>query len=73
MLEITNRNKFPVQLMVKSSDATKSFTTLNIPGIGAKKNIYLLKEEKATENIYKAERDGLISIRHIPDKIRKGE
>jgi hypothetical protein len=73
MLEIRNKNKFPVQLIVKSRTATRSSTVLNIPGIGSGKNVYLLEEERATEYIDRAEKNGLISTRHISNKIRKGE
>lgn len=71
MLEITNKNKFPLQLIVKSLDAPKAFTLLNIPGIGRGKNVYLLKDERVTEYIQKAEREGLISTRYLPNT--KGE
>jgi len=65
MLELKNRNKFPVQLIIKSRRAPRSFTTLNIPGMGSGKNIFFLEEERSTEYIDRAEKDGLISIRHI--------
>ncbi len=71
MLEIKNKNKFPVQLLIKSRTRTNSFTLLNIPGIGCGKNIYLLEDERATEYIDRAEKDGLISTKHILNK--KGE
>jgi hypothetical protein len=73
MLEIKNKNKFPVQLIIRSRTAPRSFTVLNIPGIGKGKNIYFLDDERKTEYIDKAEKDGLISTRHIPNKFRKGE
>lgn len=73
MLEITNRQRHPVQLIVRSRRATKSFTTLNIPGIGKGKNIYFLEDERSTDYIDRAEKDGLISIRHITTTTRKGE
>lgn len=73
MLEIKNRNKFPVQLIIKSRRAPRSFTTLNIPGMGSGKNIFFLEEERSTEYIDRAEKDGLISIKHINNKILKGE
>jgi hypothetical protein len=72
MLELKNRNKFPVQLIIKSRRAPRSFTTLNIPGMGSGKNIFFLEEERSTEYIDRAEKDGLISIRHI-NKVSKGE
>ena len=73
MLEITNKKRHPVQLIIRSRRATKSFTTLNIPGVGAGKNIFVLEDERSTPYIDRAEKDGLISIRHITNKLRKGE
>jgi hypothetical protein len=69
MLEITNKNRFPVQLIVRSRKAVKSFTTLNLPGVGAGKNVYLLEDERSTEYIDRAANDGLVSIRKITNKI----
>jgi len=73
MLEIKNKNRFPVQLIIRSGNAPRSFTVLNIPGVGKGKNIYFLEDERKTEYIDKAEKDGLISTRHIPNTLRKGE
>ena len=73
MLEITNKKRHPVQLIIRSRRATKSFTTLNLPGMGAGKNILVLEDERSTPYIDRAEKDGLISIRHITNKLRKGE
>lgn len=73
MLEIKNKNKFPVQLVVRSRKSPRSFTTLNIPGIGCGKNIYLLEDERATEYIDRAVKDGLISTRQLQNKLQKGE
>jgi len=73
MLEIKNKNRFPVQLIIRSRNAPRSFTVLNIPGVGKGKNIYFLEDERKTEYIDKAEKDGLISTRHIPNTLRKGE
>lgn len=63
MLEITNRNKFPLQLVVKSRKAPSSFTVLNVPGIGSGKNIFLLEEERSTDYILRAEKRGLITTK----------
>jgi hypothetical protein len=73
MLEITNKKRHPVQLIIRSRRATKSFTTLNLPGVGAGKNIFVLEDERSTPYIDRAEKDGLISIRQITNKLRKGE
>jgi len=75
MLEIKNRNRFPVQLIIRSRTAPRSFTVLNIPGIGGGKNVFLLEDERATEYIDRAVNDGLISVRNIPNTnlLKKGE
>ncbi len=68
MLEITNIKKHPVQLLILSRTAPMAFTCLNIPGVGGKKNVYYLEDERATEYIDRAEKEGLVSTRHIPNK-----
>jgi hypothetical protein len=68
MIEIRNNNKFPVQLIVRSKTAPRSFTTLNIPGIGGGKNVYHLNDEQSTEYIERAVKQfGMITTRYIPD------
>lgn len=69
MLEIFNKQKHPVQLIIRSRRATRSFTTLNLPGIGSGKNVYLLEDERTTEYIDRAVKDGLISIKHTSNKL----
>jgi hypothetical protein len=69
MLEITNKQKFPVQLVIRSRTAPRSFTVLNVPGIGCRKNIYLLEDERTTEYIDRAVDQGLISVKYLPNKI----
>jgi hypothetical protein len=65
MIEITNVNKFPVQVVVKSTRIPNSFTCLNIPGIGKKNNIFLLEDERATEYIDRAVEAGLLTKRIV--------
>jgi len=69
MIEITNKTRGPVQLVVRSMSKEKnvghSFTVLNIPGIGAGKNVYLLEDERHTEYIDRAERDGFITQKKV--------
>lgn len=65
MIELKNLNKFPVQLIVKSTRIPNSFTCLNIPGIGKKNNIFLLEDERATEYIDRAVEAGLITKRIV--------
>jgi len=74
MIEITNRKRHPVQLLVKSKEMPRTFTTLSIPAVGKGKNVYLLPEELKTEYIDRAEHDWkFITTRIVPDKICKGE
>lgn len=72
MIEITNKQKCPVQVLVRSRRSPRSFTTLNIPGIGKGNNIYLLEDERVTDYIERVENMGLISTRKI-NRLTKGE
>lgn len=73
MIEITNKTRGPVQLLIRSRKAPRSFTTLNLPGIGAGNHRYHLEDERATEYIERAEKLGLISTRHIPNRELKNK
>ena len=74
MIEIENRNKFPVQVMVRSRKKPKDFTCLNIPGIGSGKNVFMLEDERVTDELERAARDGgIVTIKRVPNKLRKGE
>jgi len=70
MLEITNKTKQPIQLVIRSKRAPKAFTVLNIPGIGFNKNVFLLEEERSTDYILRAEQKGFIKIKKI---LKEGE
>lgn len=68
MIEITNHNRFPVQVIVKKRGRPRAFTTLNIPGMGKGKNVYYLDDQRSTEYIERVEaKFGLITTRYIPD------
>lgn len=74
MIEIKNKTKGPVQLLIRSRRSPRSFTTLNIPGVGAGNNRFLLEDERNTEYVERAEQMGLISTRYITSKeLNKGE
>ena len=74
MIEIKNKTKGPVQVLIRSRKSPKSFTTLNIPGIGSGRNTYLMEDERNTEYVDRAEKIGLISTRHLTKKeLNKGE
>lgn len=73
MIEIRNKQKCPVQLVVKSKRAPRAFTTLNVPGIGKEKNVVQLEDERVTDYIYRCEEMGLISTRQVPDNELRGE
>jgi len=65
MIELKNVNRFPVQVVVRSTRVPNSFTCLNIPGIGKKNNIFLLEDERATEYIDRAVEAGLLNKRIV--------
>lgn len=65
MIEITNKQRYPIQLVVRSRKSTRSFTTLNIPGVGAGKNTYMLEDERTTEYVDRVKSMGLINIKKI--------
>lgn len=74
MIEIKNKQKSPVQIMVRSKNAPRTFTTLIIPGIGKGQNIRLIDDELKTDVIDEVEKMGLVSTRYIPNsEIRKGD
>lgn len=68
MIEIKNKTRSPVQILIRSKKSPKSFTTLNVPGVGAGNNTYLLEDERSTEYVERAEQMGLISTRYITKK-----
>jgi len=68
MLEITNKQKFPVQLLVKSRKKTRAFTTLNIPGIGSGNNVRFLEDERHTEYVDRIRNMGFISIQRVTNQ-----
>ena len=74
MIEIKNKTKGPVQVLIRSRRSPKSFTTLNIPGVGSGRNSYLIEDERNTEYVDRAEKMGLVSTRHLTKKeLNKGE
>lgn len=74
MIEIKNKTKGPVQLLIRSRKSPRSFTTLNLPGVGLGNNTYILEDERNTEYVERAEQMGLISTRHIKTRdLNKGE
>ena len=68
MIEITNKTKGPIQLVVKSMSPDrkgKAIAVVNVPGIGSGNNIYLLEDERHTDYIDRAEKAGFITQRRI--------
>lgn len=68
MIEIKNKTRSPVQILIRSRKSPKAFTTLNVPGVGAGNNIYLLEDERSTEYVERAEKMGLISTKKLTKK-----
>jgi len=74
MIEIKNKTRGPVQILIRSRKSPRAFTTLNVPGVGAGNNTYMLEDERNTEYVDRAEKMGLISTRHLTKKeLNKGE
>ena len=75
MIIITNKQRGPVQLIVRSRMAPRSFTVKNVPGVGAGKNVYHMPDELYSEhgNIDRLENAKLISVKRVPDNSSKGE
>jgi hypothetical protein len=77
LLEITNKTKGPIQILVKSTqgsynkkqqacvNTTRAFKSLNIPGIGGGLNVITIPDEKMTDHIKQLEAKKLIKIRHV--------
>lgn len=68
MIEITNKSRSPVQIVIRSKTKSCAFTCLNIPGIGGGKNVYHLEDERVTEYVKRAEKDGLIVTKYVNNK-----
>ena len=64
MIEITNKTKGPIQLLIRKK-VGKEFTTLIITGVGLGKNTYLLEDERHTDYINRAEEMGLITQKKV--------
>jgi hypothetical protein len=67
MIEITNMQKSPIQLIIKSSRALNSYDTIDIPGIGLGQNKIIIAEHLHTEYIDRAEKSGYIKQRILKD------
>ena len=74
MLEITNRTRGPVSLIVRSRKGpqTRQFTTLTVLGIGAGLNVVCIEDEAATQYVDKARREKLITVRTVPEPHSEG-
>ena len=74
MIEVKNKTRGPVQLVVRSRLAPRAFTTLHIPGIGNSKNVVLVEEERIIPEILeRVEKTGMIATRYIENKKVKGD
>ena len=65
MYRITNKQRGPVQIVVRSRVHNGGFTTLNIPGVGAGKNFYNLDDELMTDFVTRVKEAGLITVEEI--------
>lgn len=69
MIQIVNKKRGPIQLVVRSRTHNGGFTTLSIPGVGAGKNIYNLEDELMTEWVERARDDGFITLKYLNNVI----
>lgn len=75
MLEITNRTRGPVTILVRSfkGPSTRRFTSLVIPGIGAGLNVARITDEMVVgDYIEKARRAKLVSVKVLPEPHSEG-
>lgn len=68
MIEIRNKRRYPISLIIKSRRRPRGMAIINICSIGKGKNIYLLDDELNTEYVDKAAAAGDIEIKRIPSK-----
>lgn len=70
MYEVTNKQRGPVQLLIRSrrGPSPREFTVLNLCGIGKGNNIRLVEDELMTDYIWQAEREKLVSVRYIEEE-----
>lgn len=74
MIEITNLKRHPVQIVVRSKAAPKSFTTLNVPGVGRGQNVRYISDEMNTVYVANAEHNmKWIKTRQVPNEMSKGD
>ena len=71
MIEIENKGRSPIQLVVRSKKAPRAFTTLIVPGIGSGNNIKVIEDERHTDVIDRVEKMGLITTRYLPNDNKK--
>ena len=74
MIEIKNKGRSPVQLVVRSRTAPREFTTLIVPGVGAQKNVVYIEDERWTDVVARVEKQfDMISTRYIPNDQFEGK
>jgi hypothetical protein len=67
VIEITNTQRGPTQIMVRSKRKLRAFTTMVIPGRGSGHNKVVIEDEVVTNQIKMVEKQGFISTRYIKD------
>ena len=65
MIELTNRTKSPISVLIRSKNRPRDFTTLTIPGIGKGHNVKLIADEATTEYVDRLVKQKLISKKEI--------
>jgi len=65
MIELTNRTKSPISVVIRSKKRPRDFTTLTIPGIGSNHNTRVIEDERMTEYVDRLIKSKLISKKDI--------
>ena len=67
MIEVKNKTRQPVQVMVRSATKNRTFNTTVIPGMGKGKNVRRWPEELITDQMRHLEREGFLVLRTTHD------
>jgi len=74
MIEVRNKERGPIQLVVRSRTAPRKFTTQIVPGVGSGKNVVYIADERMTEYVERAEKKGHITTKYVKNlKKKKGD
>ena len=73
MYAITNKEKGPVQLVIRSrrGPSPRELTVKNLCGVGGGKNVWHCEDELMTDYIWQLESEKLITVQYIEENSLK--